>query len=138
MKKFLFPLLLFLFTVIECSAQVSSDTLPTHKVIGRTAKMEMSVIANTQKHLSQAGDCFKMSGYLQYAAIGTGALAGVVAIISGNKEDGDAKDKLRLGAYALGGFAVAFELVSITYRVRGGKQLKLAANANGASVAINF
>ncbi len=94
--------------------------------------------AQRRSLIFDAGDCFKMSGYMQYAAIGTGAVAGIVAIVASNKENVDARDKMRSVAYLVGGFAVAFEIVSITYKIRGGRRLKLAASPDGASVALNF
>lgn len=137
MRKIVFALLLIL--SIQCFAQSSSDTLSVFKMNERMSEVNMSLMTSKQKQslLYQAGDCFQMSGYMQYAAIGTGALAGVVAIIASNK-DGDRGDKLRTGAYMIAGFALAFEFASITYRIKGGRRLKLAAGTDGASVALNF
>lgn len=141
MKKLLFAVLVMLFAVsIQSFAQSNSDTLSVHKVTESTLSLEKSVMTDAQRRslIFDAGDCFKMSGYMQYAAIGTGALAGVVAIVASNKENVDARDKMRSVAYLVGGFAVAFEVVSITYKIRGGRRLKLAASPDGASVALNF
>lgn len=138
MKSFLFVLMLFAIS-IQSFAQSSIDTLSISKTKESMSEVNMSLMTSKQKQslLYQAGDCFQMSGYMQYAAIGTGALAGVVAIVASNK-GGDGGDKLRTVAYMIGGFAVAFEFASINYRIKGGRRLKLAAKADGASVALNF
>lgn len=139
MKKILFLFPVFLCIVIHCFAQSNTDTLSVSKAKERVSEVNMSLMTSKQKQslLYQAGDCFQMSGYMQYAAIGTGALAGVVAIVASNK-GGDGGDKLRTVAYMVAGFALAFEFASITYRIKGGRRLKLAAGTDGASVALNF
>ncbi len=139
-RKLLFSSYLLFGATIGCLAQSASDTLSSNRMTESTSKLEKSVMTDTQRKLLlfDAGDCFKMSGYMQYAAIGTGALAGVVAIVANNKDNADTRDKIRTAAYLVGGFAVAFELVSITYKIRGGRRLKLAGSADGATIALNF
>lgn len=137
MKKVLFIIVILLSVSFRCMAQVSIDAIAGLKKRNVPTDVLQLEADQQKKFLLEAGTCFKMSGYTQYAAIGTGALAGVIAVVA-NKRDGNSKDQLRLCVYALGGFAVAFELVSISYKIRGGRYIKLAANANGTSVALNF
>lgn len=137
MKNILFIIAVLLSVSFQCMAQVSTDTISGLQKRNVSTDVLQLKGDEQKKYLLEAGTCFKMSGYIQYAAIGTGALAGVVAIIA-NKREGNSKDQLRLCVYALSGFAIGFELVSISYKIRGGRYLKLAANANGPSVSLNF
>lgn len=129
MKSIVFTLLLL------CGSCLSAQVIKSDSVL--VHKSEVLPSEQYNKLLLDAGDCFKMSGYMQYAALGTGIAAGTLALIAGNKS-GETRDNLYLVSGMVAGFSVVLEFASINYKIRGGRRLKWAAGINGTSLSFNF
>lgn len=135
MKTHLLLAILLISFSTGCFAQ-TNDSLSIRQQITdiKTKALDSSTNENP---LYWGGQYLRISGYMECASIGTGVAAGILAL-SANDKSGNTKDQLRTAAYIAAAFAVTFELASIAYRMRAGRQFKFAATTKGASAILTF
>lgn len=127
---------ILLLALISCSLQCFSQNKGSVVQLPKRASNEKAMKENSLNlsHEYLAGNYLCKSSYLQYLSMGTGII-GAVLISSGI--DKDNKSLTTIG-YITAGIAVTSQIVSIAYKLKAGKQMKLSATSNGLSASVIF
>lgn len=94
MRQFLFGLFLLLGALIQCFAQVSNDTVcieSTRSEVNVSDSINRAKVDFVKSELYKAGDNLKLSSYIGYVSMATGAASAILICRDLSKKGDDRK-----------------------------------------------
>lgn len=153
MKKILLILSMLLLSVFSYSQnknviQELSDSINDTKEQVQELRNQISLnegkrnlnarINSVEKKIDKSGYYLKQSANFQYGAIGCASVAAGMFLIGTSTDSDTARYNCNVFGYVCAGASVFCEIMSITYKLKAGKNLMLKSSPIGLTASLTF
>lgn len=151
MRKYIIAILLMLVSIpwiVNAQQKTPMVTEKGNYTISDSINVDSRNIifsTNSQKSTYKAGEYFQKSSAFQLASITSAGIGGIIAVIGGTIKDNgddDRKKDVRTACFAggaiLGAASIVCAIISIDYKLKAGRHLKLGVIQSGGVIRYTF